>query len=172
MNKPKRNKKYNPQKNRSILIESSLRKSNVAIYYVGGHKACGFVDLDSLEILKTTNFLANTVTARKLNWSILNCVFLRESNGKYKIIAEEVGSPHECYQHQLSDSLFDTHKALVNDLVAKGLKKNILNVGWLAVPFKYSFDDMEMVDKLFTKLGVYDFVAPFELILQETPSNG
>lgn len=151
----KRTKKYNPHKNASACVERALRQSSLGVMYISGDKYCGMVNLITMERFNPTQKLCDMLLTTRLNWTVVNCVFLKESNGKTKLIMEEIASPLRCYQHQLSNSLQELHLDLLEEWEAKA-GKNITGLGWLATPYSADLDSQyEHINNLFNKYGAY-----------------
>lgn len=158
-----RNKKYNPHKNSHLVIQRSFRQSNLGILYVGGNAYCGLVNLKTGKSFNPTKSMCDALLNTQLHWTVINAVFLRESNGKHKAVMEELGAPVKCYQRQLANTLQIEHMRLYRETLAKA-PKNVLNLGWLATPYDLDLDThYEQVESVFELNDAYDCLAPWEV---------
>lgn len=153
----KRNKKHNPMVSYARVIESTFARSKIGVLYMGTNKCCDFVSLKTYKKEKSTVTLCDAIMNYPLIWTVINAVFIVESNGKLKSFYEELAPNHPCLQHQMSDALNLEHKRMIDEIRSKNLTKNIVNIGWFAVPYKLDLDEnLEELDKLFTLFGAFD----------------
>lgn len=155
--KPKRTKKYNPIKTTAFYVSSIFKGKSLGVLYVGHNQCCNIIDINTLTKLRVTKEMALALFNTPLRWHVVNGVFMRENNGKFKSILEMCVAPHPCLQTQLSVSLGQEHSRMVQEQIDKGLRKNIINIGWLATPYELDLDEhIEFIDKVFTHFNAFD----------------
>lgn len=170
--KKKRTKKHNPMINYSRVVTSTFAKAQLGVLYMGSKKLCELVSLKDYKKQRSTLTLCDSIMNYPLVWTVINAVFLIESNGKLKSFYEELSPNHPCLQHQMSDDLTKHHKRMIDEIRSKNLTKNIVNIGWLALPFKLDLDEyLKEIDTLFTLYGAFDGRDHFIENVNETIIN-
>lgn len=160
--KKKRTKKFNPIHTQTKIIESTFERYKVGILYIGSNQFCDFISFKTLKKELNTINMCNSIMEYPLKWTVINAVFMIESNGKYKIDYEELAPVGRCLQSQMSDALTMYHKKLIDGLLAKNLGKNIVNIGWFAVPFNFDLDEnIERLTDMFELHGAFSNKAKF-----------
>ncbi len=152
----KRNKRYNPNKNKHIIRQSLMQKLHQAIMYIGGDEYSGMVNIKTG---KRDSWMRPEIIDTPYQWTVYLAVFLRESNGKLNTKIWEMPTSQPLMHSQICKSVLATHREMIEEWKTKA-PNNFVNIGWLATPYKSDIADR--VEEIFHINGAYDSQMTFE----------
>lgn len=154
--KPRKHKKDGNRLARDRRLSNIFTKS-LAITLLPNDNT-KIVDIDTLKVCaKVSNQTVFDLTGHQHKWTVLLCIFGRANDGKEYFKTTEVVSQRICYSKEISESMSSIH----NKMYEEFNRNHFVSLGWIATPNEREFnlDDMQ---KLFTKLGAWEFKAKWE----------
>lgn len=139
---------------------AAKRSMNIAKGFTSGlgvaqvnEDLCHVVDLKKNCKYKTPSaLLVKQFSNVAHKWTILLCVFCTESNGKRKLVTEQITLADRRYQRDLISFYKDAHRALIDECD----KQMVVNdVGWIASPALDVDFDIEQSSCLLEQLGAW-----------------
>ncbi|WP_269519519.1 hypothetical protein [Alteromonas sp. BMJM2] len=148
-------KKYNPLKHAEARSRAQLK--NTAIGCVPAQGPCQFLSLTNSQLIPMTQDTFQLISNIRHKWTVFIAVVGIDDFGSYYMKSDEIEVNDPQFQKDMVETLNKHHKALIDTFN----QKHLLSVGWLATPYKYSWD-VDQAYKLLVELGVTDFVKDEE----------
>jgi len=145
----KRSKKYNPYN--TAYRTAKARLKNIGMLYVLGEDPTP-VSLKTNKTIILDEILFNSLTRFKHKWSVFIAVFGRDNFGKEYMKSEVIQTKEPYYNDELIDVLNTEHERLYKE----ANEKQIISVGWLAVPSNMDWDE-KVLFKMFSDNRALDY---------------
>lgn len=143
-------KKYNPLKQAEALSRAKLK--NTAIGCVPSKGPCQFLSLTNSQLVTMTQDKFHLISNLRHKWTVFIAVVGIDDFGKHYMKCNEIEVNDPQFQRDMVDTLNKHHKELIDSFN----QKHLLSVGWLATPYKTTWQEDKAYD-LLTKLGILDF---------------
>lgn len=160
----KRNKKYVAHVSKARSARAALR--DLAIGFVANDKGLRLVNIKHSRLERAGSAIDTALTKIRYKWTIYIAAMGRTELGKAYVKIEEIRVPQEVFKHEISSVVAKHHEAL-RDTVPK---KQLSNVGWLALPVYCDMQESEL-ENIFDKLGCWDELAPWQNKILNTESK-
>lgn len=93
----------------------------------------------------------------RYDWTIYIAAMGRTELGKAYIKSEVIRVPYDVFKHEINDVVAAQHERLRDEVP----KKQLSNVGWLALPVHIDLSEKEL-GFYFDMLGCWDLLAPWQ----------
>ena len=160
----RRNKKYVAHVSKARSARAALR--DLAIGFVANDKGLRLVNIKHSRLERAGSTINAALTKIRYKWTIYIAAMGRTELGKAYVKIEEIRVPQEVFKHEISSVVAKHHEAL-RDTVPK---KQLSNVGWLALPVYRDMSEGEL-ESIFDKLGCWDELAPWQNKILNTESK-
>ena len=147
-------KKPRVKKNNNAERQYRLARAFTSAYAVAqvNDKACEVVDLSkNMKVRAVSRTLVTQLTDIKHKWTVLLCVACTESNGKHKLVTDQITFTDRKHQSELRDFLLTEHRLMADDCATK---MTVNGLAWLATPMPDIDFQLEAVDHLLIELGI------------------
>ena len=150
-----RNKKYNASKTTNQFYKSALKDK--AVLFVTNGKGAHLVNLRNGRQYLPTTSTAHIIENLTTKWCILCAVILKDqSHSSYASYYVHYFNETR-KQHQISEEADKVHQELLKSCN----KTHLVNLGWIAVPHLYEFDE-EQANSIFDQAGAWKDPAEWE----------
>lgn len=143
-------KKYNPLKQAEALARVKLK--NTAIGCVPAQGPCQLLSITNSQLVPMTQGTFQLISKIRHKWTVFIAVFGIDDFGKPYMKSEEIEVSTPQFQKDMVNTLNQYHKALIDNFNPK----HLLSVGWLATPYKHTWDEHSAFE-LLRKLGALEF---------------
>ena len=146
-------KKPRSKKNNNFERKYKMARAFTSSYAVAqvNSNACEVVDLSkNLKVRQVSRTLVEQLTKIKHKWTVLLCVLCTESNGKHKLVTDQITFKHRKHQSELREFLLAEHRLMADDCASK---MTVNSLAWIATPLQDIDFQLEEVDNLLIELG-------------------
>jgi len=158
-----RNKKYNASKTTNQFYKSALKDK--AVLFVTNGKGAHLVNLRNGRQYLPTTSTAHIIENLTTKWCILCAVILKDqSHSSYASYYVHYFNETR-KQHQISEEADKVHQELLKSCN----KTHLVNLGWIAVPHLYEFDE-EQANSIFDQAGAWNDLAEWEIKHEQVKS--
>lgn len=151
----KRNKKYVAHVSKARSAKAALR--DLAIGFVANDEGLRLVNVKHSRLEQCGPSIDAALTKIRYKWTVYIAAMGRTELGKAYVKIEEIRVPHDVFKHEISSVVGKHHEALRDTMP----KKQLSNVGWLALPVYRDMSEKEL-ERIFDKLGCWDELAPWQ----------
>lgn len=148
-------KKYVAHVNKAKSARAVLK--DLAIGFVASGDGLRLVNTKHNRIEMAGPSIEAAMVKIRYKWTIYIAAMGRTELGKAYVKIDEVSAPYEVFKHEISGVVAKHHEAL-RDTVPK---KQLSNVGWLALPVHKDMSEKEL-ESIFDKLGCWTELAPWQ----------
>jgi len=144
----KRNKKNNPNKRKNVFARTKLSGYGFAAVNDKKHEA--FNTLSMNPVFNVEQSIFNMASKAQIKWNMFMVVNCTESNGKTKLISDQIMMKDERFISDIDDFLDNEYSDLI-DRCAKVMTVNY--AGWMATPNRRFEPSSEQIESLMNQLS-------------------
>jgi hypothetical protein len=155
-------RKANTPIKRKLMIARTALKNLCIAMVLGESKHCTVMNYKSCNEITVSRQVADLIAGLPWKWQIECSVVCRDQQGKEYVVSETVHceSAYRQSDPRLNDFLNVHHKAFLE----KQNPLHVITLAWVAVPVIGNDVELEIetLDKIYTKLGAYEFLSTWE----------
>lgn len=151
----KRKKKYVEHVVKARSAKAALK--DLAIGFTANNDCLHLVNIKHKRLERGGSSINNALERIRYKWAVYIAAMGRTELGKVYIKIEEIRAPYELFKHEINDAVAAQHTLLKNEVP----KKQLSNVGWLALPVYKNISEAEL-EEYFDMMGCWELLAPWQ----------